>query len=57
MDIAPAKSISMPSADILGDPPHIPRRMTVQCSLLYHSISMVLLWCVGQHMDLQSFRL
>ena len=57
MDIAPAKSISVCSVVILADLPHIPHRIPVQSISLYHSLFVVLLWCTGQHMDVQSFHL
>ena len=57
MDIAPAKSITMRRVVILADPPHISQKMPVQCSLVCHSLFVVLLWCAVQHMHVQSFHL
>jgi hypothetical protein len=57
VDIAPEIYISERSVVILVELPHIPCRMPVQCSSVYHSLFVVLLWCADQHMDVQSFHL
>ena len=47
----------MRSVIILADLPKVPCRMPVQCSSLYRSLFVVLLWISGQHMEFQSFHL
>jgi hypothetical protein len=42
---------------ILGYCPSIKCRMPLQCSLLYHKLFVVLLWCADQHMHVHSFHL